>query len=88
MLQRAGHSSVAERPTIETFGENLGVLTREVFGFEVTTAGFYGLIQTAVYSTPPLNYERVLKHFDEKLGAEGRAIARALVTNRDIKRTQ
>ncbi|TDY35347.1 AAA family ATPase [Janthinobacterium sp. 75] len=88
ILQRAGHSSVAERPTIETFGENLGVLTREVFGFEVTTAGFYGLIQTAVYSTPPLNYERVLKHFDEKLGAEGRAIARALVTNRDIKRTQ
>jgi hypothetical protein len=86
ILQRTGHSSVAERPTIETFGENLAVLTREVFGFEVTTAGFYGLIQEAVHSIFPPNYDEVLKHFDGKLGAEGRAISRALVTNRDMKR--
>jgi hypothetical protein len=85
ILQRTGHSSIAERPTVETFGENLAVLTREVFGFEVTTAGFYGLIQEAVYSTFPPSYEEVLKNFDGKLGAEGRAISRALVTNRDMK---
>lgn len=87
ILQRTGHSSVAERPMVETFGENLGVLTREVFGFEVTSAGFYGLIQEAVYDTFPPSYEEVLKHFDGKLGAEGRAISRALVTDRDMKRS-
>lgn len=86
ILQRTGHSSVAERPTVETFGENLGVLTREVFGFEVTTAGFYGLIREAVHGTFPRSYEEVLEYFDGNLGAEGRAIARALVTNRDMKR--
>lgn len=86
ILQRTGHSSVAERPSIETFGENLGVLTREVFGFEVTTAGFYGLIQEAVHGTFPPSYEQVLGHFNGKLGAEGRAISRALVTTRDMKR--
>lgn len=86
ILQRTGHSSVAERPTVETFGENLGVLTREVFSFEVTTAGFYGLIQEALHSTSSPSYEEVLEHFEGKLGAEGRAISRALVTNRDMKR--
>jgi hypothetical protein len=86
ILQRTGHSSVAERPTVETFGENLGVLTREIFGFEVTTAGFYGLIQEAVHEMLLPSYEAVLDHFDGKLGAEGRAISRALVTNRDMKK--
>lgn len=86
ILQRAGHSSVAERPMVETFGENLGVLTREVFGFEVTTAGFYSLIQEAVQDTFSPTYDEVIKHFDDKLGAEGRAISRALITERDLKR--
>lgn len=86
ILQRRGHSSTAERPTIETFGENLGVLTREVFGFEVTSAGFYGLIQKVVHDVFPPSYDQVLGHFEGKLGAEGRAISRALVTNRDMKR--
>jgi hypothetical protein len=85
ILQRAGHYSIAERPEIETFGENLGVLTRQVFGFEVTTAGFYGLIEKAV-AIPFLSYERVVAEFDGHVGAEGRAIIRALVTSRDSKR--
>ena len=85
ILHRAGHDTVAERPEIETFGENLGVLTRQVFGFEVTTAGFYGLIQEAV-SNSFSNYDQVVNHFGGNLGAEGRAITRALVTTRDLKR--
>jgi len=87
ILQRAGHSSVAERPMVETFGENLSVLTREVFGFEVTTSGFYSLIQEAVQGSTPRTYHEVIEHFDDKLGAEGRAISRALITERDLKRS-
>lgn len=85
ILQRAGHNTIAERPEIETFGENLGVLTRQVFGFEVTTAGFYGLIEEAV-KNPFHNYDQVIGHFGGQVGAEGRAIIRALVTTRDLKR--
>lgn len=35
-LRRSGAVAAVERPAIETFGENVGVLTREVFGLEVT----------------------------------------------------
>ena len=84
ILQRAGHNTLAERPEIETFGENLGVLTRQVFGFEVTTAGFYGLIEEAV-QTPFTDYDQIIRNFGGNIGAEGRAIARALLAARDSK---
>ncbi len=76
-LRRAGLESVADRPEIETFGENVGILTREVFGLEVTNAGFHKLIRERVEQGD--NYESILQHFNAQLGAEGRAIARALV---------
>jgi hypothetical protein len=84
MLRRAGDEAVAERPTIETFGENVGVLTREVFGLEVTTTGFHKLVRDAV-EVEKLNYDGVLNHFQGQLGAEARAITRGLIANRDGK---
>jgi predicted ATPase len=82
MLRRAGDAAVAERPAIETFGENVGVLTREVFGLEVTTAGFHHMIHQAVV-VDGLDYDSVLDAFDGQLGAEARAITRGLVADRD-----
>jgi len=82
MLRRSGTVSVAERPSIETFGENVGILTREVFGLEVTNAGFHKLLHDAVYNER-LSYKRLLRHFDGQLGAEARAIARGMIAERD-----
>lgn len=74
-LSRAGRDARADRPEQETFGENAGTLTREVFGLEVTQAGFHQLIaEHAVGRT----YEQILELFGGQLGAEGRALARAL----------
>lgn len=84
MLRRAGDVAVAERPAVETFGENVGVLTREVFGLEVTTAGFHHMVSLAV-ERDGLDYEGVLESFEGQLGAEARAIARGLVANRDAQ---
>lgn len=84
MLRRAGDIAVAERPMVETFGENVGVLTREVFGLEVTTAGFHRMISQAV-EADGLDYDGVVSRFEGQLGAEGRAIARGLIANRDAK---
>jgi hypothetical protein len=75
VLNRSGHSSRADRPDLETFGENVGVLTREVFGLEVVRTGFHRMIAEAVKTR---TYEEVLSHFQGCLGAEGRALARAL----------
>jgi predicted ATPase len=81
-LRRTGTVSGAERPAIETFGENVGVLTREVFGLEVTNAGFHKLLKDAI-QVDGLSYESVLARFGGQMGAEARAIARALVADRD-----
>jgi predicted ATP-dependent endonuclease of OLD family len=80
-LRRAGAELRAERPDIETFGDNVGVLTREAFGLEVTHSGFHKMLQDAVDTG--MSYEEVVAHFNERLGAEARAIARALIAARD-----
>jgi ATPase subunit of ABC transporter with duplicated ATPase domains len=75
-LRRVGFEVAAERPTMETFGENVGVLTREVFGLEVVQSGFHKILTDAVEQQ--LTYEAALLHFDNQLGAEARAILRGL----------
>jgi predicted ATP-dependent endonuclease of OLD family len=80
-LRRSGVEAIIERPEIETFGENVGVLTREVFGLEVTQSGFHKMIEDAL--GVQAEYERVLSRFDNQLGGEGRAIARALAASRN-----
>ncbi|EHS54174.1 putative EA59 protein [Rhizobium sp. PDO1-076] len=76
VVNRSGLSIRADRPEIETFGENVGVLTRQVFNLEVTNSGFHKMVATAVDQQLP--YESILKLFNGQLGAEGRTLARAL----------
>jgi energy-coupling factor transporter ATP-binding protein EcfA2 len=80
-LRRTGHIVNAERPEIETFGENVGILTREVFGLEVTHSGFHRLLQEAIEQKGV--FELVVGQFGNQLGAEARAIVRALIAARD-----
>jgi len=79
-LRRIGGNASAERPEIETFGENAGVLTREIFGLEVTESGFYQLLKKAIDEFD--DYDDLLDHFDDQLGMEGRSIARVLFANK------
>ena len=81
-LSRAGTITVAERPNIETFGENVSVLTRHIFGLEVTNSGFHALLREAIESKH-LDYEEVLEFFNYQLGTEGKAIAQALIAERN-----
>lgn len=83
MLRRTRTFAAVERPSIETFGESAGVLTREVFGLEVSHSGFHQLI-TAVSTQPGANYETVTRHFGSQLGAEAQALARSLIARRNI----
>lgn len=81
MLRRTRTWSTVERPSLETFGESAGVLTREVFGLEVTNSGFHQLV-SAVARQPGSTYEAVEAHFSQQLGAEARVLARSLLTQR------
>jgi predicted ATP-dependent endonuclease of OLD family len=80
-LWRSGLVSKAERLDIESFGENVSVLTREVFELEVTKAGFHRLVAEAVEAL--FTYENTVALFDGQLGAEAKALAKALVAERD-----
>lgn len=73
---RTGDGVAIERPTIETFAENVGLLTREIFRVELTESGYHQLIARAVDEAHTI--EQAIGMFDDKLGAEGRSIVRAL----------
>ena len=80
-LRRSGDAVAAERPQIETFGENVGTLTHEVFGLEVTDSGFHRMIADAV--SVHRSYDEVLAAFNGSIGSEGRALVQALLAARD-----
>jgi ABC-type transport system involved in cytochrome c biogenesis ATPase subunit len=83
LLFRDGDITSNERPQIETFAENLGVLTREVFRVEVTQSGYHTLLQREVKSTESV--DQLFARFHGRLGAEGRAIARSLWRHRGAR---
>lgn len=78
-LRRTGAEAIAERLNIESFGENLGVLTSEVFGLEVTKSGFYRLIMEVAQKKD--SYEEVISYFNGQLGMEARAIIMSVYAN-------
>ncbi len=71
----------ARRPEIETFGTNIGVLTNEIFGFEVKRTGFNRLLQNAVEKCD--DYESVLEEFNYQLGDEAKSIVRIMLKQKE-----
>ena len=69
-LRRNGKIVKVDELERETFGENIGVLTREVFGYEAKNAGFHKLLVDAAKAKR--DYEGVIKMFNEELGTEAR----------------
>jgi predicted ATPase len=80
-IRRTGTRSVAERPEVQTFGENVGVLTREVFGLEVSQSGFHKMLRNAVAELQ--DYDGVVRRFNDELGDEARAIVQGLLAARN-----
>ncbi|WP_306320514.1 MULTISPECIES: ATP-binding protein [unclassified Streptomyces] len=76
-LRRSGDRSVADRPQIETYGENVGLLTHEVFGLEVTQSGYHADLQRAVGQAS--SFEDVAADFGQQLGSEAQGIIRVLL---------
>ncbi len=71
-LSRFGAEAKSERLPIETFGENVGTLTNEVFGLEVMNSGFYKLLDKVAREKE--TYDDVIEYFNGQLGMEAKAI--------------
>ena len=81
VIRRNGTRVNAERPEINTFGENVGTLTRAVFKLEVTRAGFHQMLHEAVEEHN--NYDAIVKKFGDEIGFEARAIIQALLATKE-----
>lgn len=81
IIDRHGDITSVRNPQIETFGENVSILTHEVFGLEVMNSGFYNLISQKV--NEGLNYAEIMHRFSEMLGSDGQSILRSLLYERD-----
>ncbi len=82
-LFRIGNEVTCDRPKIETFGENVGLLTYEVFGLEVEHSGFHNLLATSVKNGE--TYDQILEKYGNQLGFEGKAILKVLVFDHNRK---
>lgn len=80
-INRSVLEMACKRPEEETFGENVGTLTREVFGLEVVKSGFHQLLIKSVAKGS--SYEDLLDEYKHQLGFEAKAILKALVMHRD-----
>jgi predicted ATPase len=80
-LRRNGAEAVAERLQIESFGENVGVLTQEIFGLEVTESGFHKLLKYLVKTTS--SYDEAIEILEGQIGLEGKSILRSLSFQKD-----
>lgn len=71
-IYRYGKYIKARRPSRQTFAENVGVLTSEIFGLEVTQSGFHKMLNEV--SVDANSVDEVLAKFDDGVGTEGRAL--------------
>ncbi|MBU1295176.1 MAG: ATP-binding protein [Gammaproteobacteria bacterium] len=80
-VYRQGVNTIVDRPKIETFAENLGTLTSEVFGLEVEQSGFHEMLKKSVESGKA--YKEILQEYRNQIGYEGRAILKGMIADRD-----
>ena len=84
MLNRRRLSAQPFRPDIETFGENVGILTREVFGLEVTKSGFHKILLELVEDGR--SYDEIIEIHQNQLGFEAKALLRAMFISKENKK--
>lgn len=67
---RSKLASEKMRPDTETFGENVGTLTRDVFSLDVAKSGFHTVLSDLVKAGG--TYEKILKKLGGQLGIRGK----------------
>ena len=77
ILRRSGKLTEHFRPVNETFGENVGKLTTEVFGLEVLDSGFHKMLQSTIKKNDG-DFDAAVSEFDGQLGSEALAILKVL----------
>ncbi|WP_206167786.1 AAA family ATPase [Variovorax boronicumulans] len=80
-LFRIHVEGAAYRPDEETFGENVGTLTKEIFGLEVVKSGFHEVLNHAVLEGK--SFDQIYAEYGGQLGFEAQALLRGLIAQRN-----
>lgn len=81
IIDRSRLAATVTPPEAETFGENVGTLTRHVFGLQVINSGFHELLRNEVKSGK--SFEQIEHEYSDQIGYEGKALLRSLTIARD-----
>jgi len=71
VLRRHGSRNSVEEPVIETFGENIGLLTRHVFNLDNSQSDYIGVLQELATN---LSMEEIDRLFEQGLSSQARAL--------------
>ncbi|GAY71961.1 AAA family ATPase [Lentilactobacillus kosonis] len=82
ILNRSGHAISINRPTIKTFGANVGAITHDVFDLEVDKSGYMNVINQVIENSNTV--EEVLDKFHNKLGDESRMRIASILYQREV----
>lgn len=72
VLRRYGEKTAVELPTVETFGENVGILTRTVFNLDNAESDFEGVLRNLAVT---VGIEGLAHIFPQGLSSQALAIA-------------
>lgn len=86
IMERQRHEMYISEPSIETYGENVGVLTNEIFGLEVKLTGFYRKLLEM--SEQFASYEEAMDSINWQLGEEGRSLLHNYIYLRNSRSKQ
>lgn len=78
-LTREGDYLSVAKPIIETYGESLSLLYRDVFGVEVEKSSYVNELKEL---SKTLSFEEILEKMDNQLGMEGKMILANLMLNK------
>lgn len=81
ILNRSEKSIKIDRPTIKTFGANVGEITYDVFDLEVEKSGYMKVISDIVDDSN--TFEEVINRFDDKVGSESEKIISSIIYQRE-----
>lgn len=82
-ISRSNNVVRFDRPSRETFGENLGELTSEVFDYDYVTSGFHELLRIQAQKSD--TYQEALEEFNGEIGNEAKSLLREYLYDKEHK---
>lgn len=82
-LDRIDGNTIVKRPTIETYGASIGMLSEEVFGYRSIKSGYYADLMDKAQKHK--TFEDALESFEGEIGEEARSLLRIYYYQKGIR---